>query len=284
MWFQFALLGALITGIGQVLVKKGQITFTPLLDNLVATIIVNTILVPLLLLYGINTSVGVNILAYAFIAAAMYSIFYYIISFGNVSLMISLINTFPLVTIALAVGFLHELPNPFQWLGIILVIIGFICISREKTGEKIASRKNWVLWGLFGSIAIGIAEFVTKLATLQVDGFTFTFFVYLMYILPLIVFMIFDKRGRKFKTLKNRSSLYYTCIGILCIEAGLIAIALAYQYGLASLVSPIVATHMLITAVLAAILLNERLLRIQKVGILLNLAGISIIGIYSGLR
>src|SRR3989337_4559990 len=99
MWFIYALLGAIITGVGQVLVKRGQVKLTPLLDNLIAAIIVNLILVPILLLLGVDLSVGRNILIYALIAATMYATFYYIISFGNVSLMISLINTFPIVTI-----------------------------------------------------------------------------------------------------------------------------------------------------------------------------------------
>ena len=61
----------------------------------------------------------------------------------------------------------------------------------------------------------------------------------------------------------------------------MIAIALAYQYGQASLVSPVVSTHMLITALLAAFFLKERLLTIQKIGILVTLIGVSVIGIWS---
>ena len=282
MWFLYAILGAFITGIGQVLVKRGQVKLTPLLDNLLATAIVTLILVPFLFIRGVDIEGGRNILIYALIAAAMYATFYYIISFGNVSLMVSLINTFPVVIIILAVGFLRELPSLYQWFGIILVISGTIFISREKIKKRAINRKKlWVIWGLLGSLAIGIAEFVTKLATLRVDGFTFTFFVYLMYIPPLIIFMAFDKNGRKFEKLKNKSSLLYTVIGIFFIEVGLIAIALAYQYGKASLVSPVISTHMLITALLAAFFLKERLLTVQKVGILVTLIGVSVIGIWS---
>ena len=81
--------------------------------------------------------------------------------------------------------------------------------------------------------------------------------------------------------LTNRSSLIFTIIGIFFIELGLIAISLAYQYGLASLVSPIVASHMLITVVLAVIFLKERLLPIQKIGVLLTMIGVIVIGISS---
>jgi len=281
MWFIYALLGAAITGVGQVLVKKGQVKLTPLLDNLLATFIVTLILVPLLFIHGIDIEAGRTILIYALIAASMYATFYYIISFGNVSLMVSLINTFPVVTIILAISFLRELPSIYQWIGIILVIMGTISISRDKKKGTINRNKLWILWGLLGSLAIGIAEFVTKLATLQVDGFTFTFFVYLMYIPPLLIIMILDKKGRKFERLKNKVSLLYTLLGILFIEVGLIAIALAYQYGLASIVSPVVSIHMLITAVLAAYFLKEKLLTIQRIGILLTLIGVSVIGIWS---
>lgn len=281
MWFIYALLGAVVTGIGQVLVKKGQLKLTPLLDNLLATLIVALILVPFLFIRGVDIEAGKSIIIYALIAAAMYATFYYIINLGNVSLMVSLINTFPVVTIMLAVGFLRELPSIYQWLGITLVVFGTILISREKIKGSINRNKLWVLWGLLGSLAIGIAEFVTKLATLRVDGFTFTFFVYLMYIPPLIIFMTLDKKGRKFEKLKNRSSLLYTVMGIFFIEVGLIAIALAYQHGQASLVSPVVSIHMLITALLAAFFLKERLLTIQRIGILVTLIGVSVIGIWS---
>ncbi len=281
MWFTYALLGAIITGIGQVLVKKGQVKLTPLLDNLLATLIVALILVPFLFIRGVDIEAGKSILIYALIAASMYATFYYIINLGNVSLMVSLINTFPVVTIILAVGILRELPSIYQWFGIILVVLGTIFISREKIKGSMNRNKLWVLWGLLGSLAIGIAEFVTKLATLRVDGFTFTFFVYLMYIPPLLIFMTLDKKGRKFEKLKNKSSLLYTIIGIFFIEVGLIAIALAYQYGKASLVSPVVSTHMLITAILAAFFLKEKLLTIQRTGILVTLIGVSVIGIWS---
>ncbi len=282
MWFAYALLGAVITGIGQVLVKRGQVKLTPLLDNLLAAIIVNLILVPFLLLRGVDISAGGNIIVYALIAATMYATFYYIISFGKVSLMISLINTFPIVTIVLAVSYLHESPNLYQWFGIILIILGVICISREKVKNGDINKKRiWIVWGLLGSLAIGIAEFVTKLATLRVDGFTFTFFVYLMYIPILVIFMVFDRKGRKLEMLKSKWNLLFTLIGIFFVEGGLIAIALAYQHGRASLVSPVVATHMLITVVLAAIFLKEKLSPVQRIGILLTLVGVSIIGIFS---
>lgn len=282
MWFLYAILGAIITGIGQVLVKKGQAKLTPLLDNLLATLIVTLILSPFLFIIGIDLEAGKTILIYALIAATMYATFYYIISFGNVSLMISLINTFPLVTIALAIIYLRESPNIYQWLGIALVVLGTICISRERPKKGVKNKKKlWVIWGLIGALAIGIAEFVTKLATNKVDGYTFTFFVFLMYIPALLLFMAIDRKGRKLELLKNQASLVYTVIGILFIEGGLIAIALAYQYGLASLVSPVVASHMLITALLAVFFLKEKLLTIQKIGILLTVTGVSVIGIWS---
>lgn len=280
MWFIYSLLGAIITGVGQMLVKKGQIELSPLMDNLLATVIVNIILVPLLFLKGVNFSAGKDIIFYALIAAIMYATFYYIISVGNVSIMISLINAYPVVTVALAIAFLNEWPNMYEWIGIIITILGVIFISRGEATNKIRSikKKSWIAWGLFGAFALGIAEFVTKLATFKVDGFTFSFFVYLMYIPPLILFLLFDKRGRKFEKLTKKSSLLFTSVGILFIEAGLIAIALAYQNGLASLVSPIVASNMLITVLLAAYFLKEKLIFIQKIGVFLTIVGVSIIG------
>jgi uncharacterized membrane protein len=282
MWFIYALLGAIITGVGQMFVKKGQIKLSPLMDNLLAAIIVNLLLVPFLFFRGINFSAGKDIILYALIAASMYATFYYIISKGNVSIMISLINAYPVVTIALAILFLHELPNAVEWFGIVITLLGVVCVSSGKGNNSfrrmIYKKNTWVGWGLFGALALGIAEFVTKIATLHADGFTFTFFVYIMYIPPLLLFLLLDRKGRKFERLTNKSSLFFTCVGIFFIESGLIAIALAYQHGLASLVSPVVASNMLITVLLAAYFLKEKIQVIQKIGIFLTLVGVIVIG------
>lgn len=284
MWFLYALTGALITGVGQVLVKKGQISLTPLVDTILAAFIINLFLAPVLLLFGVvQFNFSVYTLFFAFIAAAMYTSFYYIISKGQVSSMISLINSFPIVTISLAILLLNEWPNPMQWIGIYLIILGIFGISREKnTKKQKGQNKSWVIWGLMGAAAIGTAEFVTKLATATIDGFTFTFAVYVMYIPFALLMFLVDKKGRKFGNLtKDIPNLLFTLLGIGCIEAGLIAIALAYQNGPASLVSPIVASQLLVTAALAYFLLKDKLLRVQKLGILFNLIGVIIIGAWS---
>lgn len=282
MWFVYALVAALFTGIGQVLVKKGQARLTPLLDNFLAGVVVYVIFLPALYFWGVNLVVDWKVVTYALIAATMYATFYYVMGMGEVSLMISLINTFPVVTITLAILFLREWPNVYQWLGILMVIGGVIYMSRETGDErKKTESKKWIVGGLLGALAIGIAEFITKLATAKVDGFTFTFWVFLMYLPPIVLFSLFDKKGQKFENLKNFKSLVFTVLGIVFIELGLIAIALAYQRGLASLVSPIVATHLLITAILAALFLKEKLGFSQRVGIVINLIGIAVIGLWS---
>lgn len=284
MWFIYAIIGALITGIGQVLVKRGQIALTPLIDNLVATLIVVFFIAPALLLFNVvDLGAWRSVIGYALVAASMYASFYYIINFGNVSLMIGLINTFPIVTILLAIIYLHEWPNSFQWLGILVIVLGIIFISLEKgiSKQETKKSKSWIFWGLIGAVAIGIAEFVTKLATANVNGFTFTFFVYLMYIPPLIVLFLIDKRGKKLRKIKDNMGMLYTVVGIFFIEIGLISIAFAYQFGLATLASPVIASHVLITAVLASLFLKENLNSFQKTGIFLNIIGISIIGIWA---
>lgn len=282
MWFVYALAGALVTGVGQVLVKKGQARLTPFLDNLLALIVVYGIFVPTLYFLGVNLAVGLRVMIYALFTAVMYASFYYVMGMGKVSLMISLINTFPVVTIALAIVALKEWPNMYQWIGILLVCGGVFFISRREDDEnKNAKNNRWLVGGLLGALAIGSAEFVTKMATAYVDGFTFTFFVFLMYLPSIATISFFDKKGRKFEKLHNTKSLIVTILGIVFIESGLIAIAVAYQHGLASLVSPVVATHLLITAVLAAIFLKEKLLLSQRIGIVINLIGVAVIGMWS---
>lgn len=77
--------------------------------------------------YGLLSGVGLN----------FGLIFYYMaLSKGQASLVVSLTAIYPLVSVLLGFTILHEKLTPLQWGGVVLVIIGTICIV---SGPFIAS-------------------------------------------------------------------------------------------------------------------------------------------------
>lgn len=61
---------------------------------------------------------------------------------GKASVVISLISLYPLLTVGIAVLFLHERLTPIQIAGIVLAIIAAILLSMEATTEQRAVPQN----------------------------------------------------------------------------------------------------------------------------------------------
>lgn len=280
MWFLYALISATLNGIGPVLLRKGKVSLTPLGDNIVALVIVLTIVAPLMLLSGINPSKFATAFPYALAVAFLYATYYYVIDKGKVSLTVTLLSGYPIVTVLLSIFLLKESPSSLQFLAIAVIIAGVLLVSlSDKKDSYIRIRsKSWIWWGLFGALMIGFAEFITELATLQVDGNTFTFIMNLSYGPAIAVCFLIDKKGRVLPKLRFKDFLL-TVIGVAAIELNLIFYNLAYAHGPASLVSPVSAGRVVITALLAALILKEKTTIFQRAGILLVILGIVVIGL-----
>ena len=63
---------------------------------------------------------------------------------GKASVVISLISIYPLLTVAIAVLFLHEKLTPLQGVGIVLAIVAAILLSLESPAEPVVAKSDRV--------------------------------------------------------------------------------------------------------------------------------------------
>lgn len=283
MWFYYALLAALLWGIGQVIVKKGQTSLTPYTDNVLATVVQVFILVPFLFFLGINPKEILPTLPYAFLVALLYMTYYYVINQGQISLTGTLLSAYPAVTIFLSFIFLHEKLTFLQIFSIVAILIGTIILALPKQipHHLIKKPKAWVVWGIFGILMIGLVQFFTKLGTENGNANTFTFLMGLSYLPALLLCGIFDKKKSDLRKIKwKKSSLLLSVIGVAMIELDLIPLNLAFATGPASLVSPVIATNVVIMLILSIKFLKEHLSKMQYLGIVITIVGILFIGAY----
>lgn len=280
MWFFYVLLHSVIFGIGQVVVKKGQSSFTPFGDNVIATLVQVLIIAPLLLIWGVNLNAVPSTLPFSFIVASIYMTYYYVISKGQMSLTATVFSTYPLVTIILSFIFINERLSLFQIFAAIMIIFGTTILALpEKISERaLRHPEKWFIWGISGAVMVGFAQFFTKLGTAQSDGNTFTFLMGLSYIPALLLCAIFDKKGRQLKSFKWKKSMI-SIIGVAMIETELIPLSLAFATGPASLVSLVSSTNVIFMIILAVKFLKERITKVQYIGIFLAVAGILLIGV-----
>lgn len=279
MWFYYALFSAILWGVGQIFVKKGNASFTPFGDNVIATLIQLLIIAPFLLIVGINIKSIPSALPYAFIVAVLYMTYYYVISKGQISLTATVLSGYPLVTLFLSYIFLHEVLTIMQIVAVLVIILGVILIAYPSKLSKTHFHhlSEWLPWGIGGAIMVGIVQLLTKIGTTHADANTFTFLMGLSYVPALLICALFDKKGRNIRGMKWNSS-FLSLIGVAMIELQLIPLNAAFAAGPASLVSTISTLNSVIMIVLAVKFLKEKISPIQYLGIALTIVGAVIIG------
>jgi drug/metabolite transporter (DMT)-like permease len=110
------------------------------------------------------------------------------------------------------------------------------------------------------------------------DAYTYLFALALAYIPVNIANYILDPKGRRFPT-AHWKKLWPTLVGVVMITLGIVPFNIAFSYGLASLVTPISSSYVIITVILAYFFLKEQLTKMHVIGIAVSVLGIVLLGI-----
>lgn len=280
MWLFLSLLAAVFWGVGQIIIKKGYNNLSPLFNNILAAVIIFILTVPLSLLNGINFSLIPSILPLAIIIAILFLSYYYIIGIGQVSFTGTVIGTYPALTILLSFLFLHENPSNYQKLAALIILVGITLIALPNDAREFKKLKIgiWFWWAIFGAITVGFGDFFIKVAINNSDVYTYLFTYAIC--LPIVsgISIFFDKKGRKLPSFSLNKYLP-TLVGVTMMELGFVSFHFALSQGLLSLVTPISSIYVAITAILAWLLLKEKISKIQAIGIALSAIGVVLVGI-----
>jgi uncharacterized membrane protein len=282
-WFVLTLSASLLWAVGQVLVKKGFEHIPPLWNNIFGNFLMLLFnIITALLLSGFSLRIPSLMTTIVIItAASFYHTYYYAISKGDVSLTGTVVAGYPLFTITLSQVFLHERLSPFQFLGVGLVIAGDIFVALpERAKAEAIKNLGWVVWGLVCCTLIGVGDFLTKLSINQIGSYSYIFFLAVVSN-PIGAFnYLIDKKGRHFPDLKRGKALP-TFFGLIIITIGTILFIIAFDHGKVSLIAPVSSIYPAITAVLAVQFLGEKITTKQKLGIVIIVIGLVLVGLVS---
>ena len=170
-------------------------------------------------------------------------------------------STSPLWTILLAVLLLDEMPNPWQWTGVAIILTAFYIFSLLGKAEGFTfHRDKWVIFMIVATLLGSISSLYDKVL-LRSMGFSvatmqFWFSVYLFVVmLPFALFWRFAIRDR------NRFEWRWTIpavgLGLLITDAFYFA-AIADENSLISVIAPVRRTSVLIGFFGGVWLLKER--------------------------
>ena len=184
---------------------------------------------------------------------------------------------YPLITVVLARFLLKERLNRIQTAGIGLALAAIYLFSpRESLGAATNWRNllsAWMVYSLTALVLFGVSSITMKFSTHHISDELSTIFYTLGYILIAVV--IIAVGSTEWHLSKKEWSLGIL-VGLLMASATL-TLFIAYRWGKASVVTPLVALYPLVTVVLAGLFLKEHFDLIKSAAIVLALmAGLAL--------
>lgn len=277
-WFVFIILTILSWGIAHVLIKKGLAYLSPWQSYTIDTAIATILWVPYGILLGFKPEVitlsGIILVILLGVAFAAY---YYVVEKGPLSVIAPIFSASPFITVLLSFWFLHESLTFLKLIAVFTTILGVILVSLTK-GSKDKKSRSWIPLAFFLMIVWGIEGVVSKYLVDKVGNSTYVVMLAFGQIVAVNGWYALKKEKRVIPRIPKRYFLP-TVLGVFMWNAGTITYMIAMERGLASLVTPLSYISLVITVILSAIYLKEKIRPIQSIGILFVVIGIILVSI-----
>ena len=233
----------------------------------------------LLFIFRFSLNVSLLVIILLPIAAILYSagylFFFKGFEIGNVSIVAATMNLWAVFTMLFAFLFMGQRLSAIQTFGVFMIISGVTLASlnwsdiRNQRFQLSSGVKEAVLGAFFFGVFWNISEVISE----KIGWLLTTLFVKLGIVLFLLIFSLLIKRELDLSKAPPKTKYMVVVMGI--IEAGAVAIV---NYGLtigdAILITPISSALSIVTIILAIIFLNDKVTKLQGLGIITAIAGI----------
>jgi drug/metabolite transporter (DMT)-like permease len=170
-----------------------------------------------------------------------------------------------------------ERPGALQWVGVAIALIGVVLAAREPSSGSSRDARAAIRLALLAALTIGFAlVFLGKAA--EHDALTGVAAARAVSAPALALALLWTRRGASSPLPRDPRVLAgLAVIGLLDTGANA-AFAIATTGGLLSLVAVLGGLFPVVTVALAYVVLGERLARPQRIGVVLALVGVPLIG------
>ena len=237
----------------------------------------------LLLLFAFTINLKVPIMAIiliptaAIVYSAGYLFFFKGFEIGNVSIVAATMNLWAVFTMLFAFIFMGQRLSTMQSLGVFMIISGVTLASLNWSDIKNHSFKlslgvkETVLGAFFFGVFWNISEVISE----KIGWLSTTLFVKFGIIVFLLLFSFLSKRELVLTKATTKTKIIVLLMG--SIEVGAVAIV---NYGLtigdAILITPIASALSIVTMTLAIIFLKDKVTKLQGLGMIAAIAGITV--------
>lgn len=207
-------------------------------------------------------------------------IFYYEgILVASVGLMGTVTAAYPAPTILLSIWLLGETLGLGQVIGILLILLCVVVLSRQPGSER-AGKKSAVVFALLAFVSWGLWGYFSKVAVDSIgEGNLFGFYA-LSNVLVLGTFLLLTRRRPVEAPHADRGgAIGFGLLDVTFGASGVVVLTYAYAMGPASLVSAVTGSYPLVSTLAAHFLLKERFGWKDAVALALFIPGIFLIAL-----
>jgi drug/metabolite transporter (DMT)-like permease len=223
----------------------------------------------ILIFHGVDARAIAPGVATGLVGAVAVLAFYKALAVGTMSIIAPIVATSAVVPVLYGIAD-GERPGALQWIGIVAALAGVILASSEPGNGKAIDQKLALKLAVVAAAGIGISLVALDRAA-EHDALTGVAAARAV-AAPILLAVVLRTRAKA----PTRAWPTFALVGLLDTAANS-AFAIATTSGLLSLVAVLGGLFPIVTVALAYVVLHERLIGIQRAGVILALAGIPLI-------
>lgn len=281
MWLLYAAGSAFFAGITSILAKCGIKKTDSTVATAIRTIVV--LLFSWLIVFLISsqnqiTSIDGPTLLFLVLSGlatgASWLCYFHALQIGDINKVVPIDKSSTVLTIILALIFLHEGINIYKVIAIIIITAGILLMIEKKDLVKtnLQNNQSWLLFAIGSAFFASMTAILGKIGIANVESNLGTA-IRTSVVLVMAWLMVFVTGKQKEIHTISKKELIFICLSGLATGASWLCYYRALQLGPASVVAPIDKLSVLVTVLFSYIVFKERLSKKQIVGLLLLMLG-----------
>ena len=212
-------------------------------------------------------------------AAAAYQTHYRALELGPVAVVSPIGSAYAVIGVLLAVVFLAERPGAVALVGTVVTVAGVALVSTDLREFRAGIRgvARGVPWALVSTVTFGVAGFLLGYLSQKVGWVAALWASRMAQVVCYIPLAIVGRS--KLPQIRDRRGLTFALVAALADIVGVIGLSVGSERGFVSITLAASAIFPLVAVILSLLILHERLVTNQFLGIALVIGGLLMLGL-----
>ena len=288
MWIFYALGSCFFAGITAILAKCGIKKTDSDVATAIRTIVVVLFSWLMVLITGswqgisqVSTKTLIFLILSGLATGASWLCYFHALSKGDINKVVPIDKSSTILTILLALIFLHEGITWMKLLSILLIGIGTMLMITKKDIKVDSDKKSnsWFIYAILSAIFASLTSILGKIGIEGIDSNLGTAIRTTVVLFMAWVMVFVAGKQKQIKTIEKKE-LYFICLSGLATGASWLCYYRALKDGPASVVVPIDKLSMLITIAFSWFVFHEKLTRKAAIGVILITVGTILLAVF----